>query len=282
MTNITKPIGKRNRLVSKEEAKAMLERVEVVKNLDEKVEESNVIIGRNYEIVEGENYASALLKLIQKINFPDYPKHLIHYEDATYGKALTIKQIIEERINDFETLLNKDGSKRTIKQRLQLFNLDFSSCSGIAYKKGEYKAKIIPCCKELVQIDKNRNNKYVEIDYDKIHGFEINISDTSSVNIYLTKDEIKRNLGWQAIFDYEWRLLEKYFDIVSQQDSPEITYLDLLNSIMAICTYDPNHEILSKSDILIPLSLYNIDSKSVLYGKKTLDKKTRFLISQND
>ncbi len=40
MTNITKPIGERNRLVSKEEAKAMLERVEVVENGKEKVEET--------------------------------------------------------------------------------------------------------------------------------------------------------------------------------------------------------------------------------------------------
>jgi len=40
MTNITKPIGKRNRLVSKEEAKAMLERVEIVEKVEERVEET--------------------------------------------------------------------------------------------------------------------------------------------------------------------------------------------------------------------------------------------------
>ncbi len=55
MTNITKPIGKRNRLVSKEEAKAMLRRYDVEKSEIEEKVEKKIVITQPYMEIEWEN-----------------------------------------------------------------------------------------------------------------------------------------------------------------------------------------------------------------------------------
>ena len=79
MTNITKPIGKRNRLVSKEEAKAMLERIEVPKSgLEEAfdlVNDNDVVYFQDYELVQSEY--EALNEMTQRI----YGKEAIEFFD---------------------------------------------------------------------------------------------------------------------------------------------------------------------------------------------------------
>ncbi len=116
MTNITKPIGKRNRLVSKEEAKAMLEKIEVPKSALEEAfdlvhgsEEDDVIdfhgfplvrherdtldvIAQTYFTKSAENYFDNFDKVTEDVYLKIKDKHVVRL----YMDNQNLRKIPEE------------------------------------------------------------------------------------------------------------------------------------------------------------------------------------------
>jgi len=76
LTNITKPIGKRNRLVSKEEAKAMLERIEVVKEKEIITPDKTIVTPKPYMNVEWEEKAHMLGPVKEVMRYKDNVERL--------------------------------------------------------------------------------------------------------------------------------------------------------------------------------------------------------------
>jgi len=144
----------------------------------------------------------------------DCPDHFtVEIEGSNLVRPLTFKENIEARVNDYKTLTNPDGSKRTKEERLHLFSRWLDSCTGVVYKKKTSKFKIVPVCNELVTIDKGFGGAYLTIDYDKVVGTELDRKNAKYEEL-LTKAEVLEHPAWLTAVEEDRTLLEKYTQIV--------------------------------------------------------------------
>lgn len=167
-------------------------------------------INGDYMIASWSNYASGIQALRYDANILQPCIQILGDE---IPRPLSLKENIEARVNDYEKLTNPDGSKRKRKERLKLFKESLDSCTGIAYKSGSTKFKIIPVCKELMSIDEDYDGSFLQIDYDCLEGFELD----SSKNKYseaLTKNEAQEHPAWRAVVEEDLTLLKSYTNII--------------------------------------------------------------------
>ncbi len=218
MTNITKPIGKRNRLVSKQEAKAMLERIEVV-------EEKKVIYNPNehetekelseipYEIISSNNYNDAMddLRLCYKTHAFSNEQKLYPTDDGDVIRPLTYRETMEILVNNYESgYKDKELSERV--EFMQPENL--YTCTGVVFKKDTDFFRIIPECKELILIEDNLENELDACykDFSRL-GYEL-YRPHLICNKVLSKEQALEHTGWLALFEFDRSLLGAYVDIV--------------------------------------------------------------------
>jgi len=136
-------------------------------------------------------------------------------------RPLTFKETIEARVKDYETTHNPDGTERTKDDRLRFFKRWNDSCTGIAYKQGSSKFKVIVQSPKLVTIDKGFNNTHLPINYDETVGVELDRGDATYRN-WLTKDQVLNHPAWQAAVEEDTNLLETYRDIVfAERGNPD-------------------------------------------------------------
>ncbi len=130
-------------------------------------------------------------------------------------RPLTFKENILALVDDFETLKDQNGSKRTIEDRLQLFKTWLDSCTGIANSKNNDDFMIIPVCKELITIPNNFCKEYIQIDYAslKCEGISLKRSQ-AKYDRFLTEFEVITHPAWIAIFEEDISLLCTYTSIV--------------------------------------------------------------------
>lgn len=128
--------------------------------------------------------------------YKTYAKGINDFREKGY-KILTFKEVIHERIKD-----------------KKLFDSWLDSYTGIAYKKGSTKFKLISRCKQLLEIDKDFNGTFLKIDYNKIKGIELD-SKKGKYNELLTKKEVLNHPFWTALIGRP--LLKKYVEIVFKE-----------------------------------------------------------------
>ena len=134
-----------------------------------------------------------------------HPQFTLPSESRLY-RPLTFKETIEARVNDYE----RHGSTA---ERLRLFQRWNDSCTGVGYKAGSTRFKIIPESVELITIEKEFNQEFLPVVYDSIPGIELDRS-TGKYNTFLTKDEILFHPAWLAAVEGDAALLRTYRDIV--------------------------------------------------------------------
>ena len=127
-------------------------------------------------------------------------------------RPLTFKENIAVRVNDYEMLKNPDGSERTAEERLRLFGRWLDSCTGIAYKAGTTRFKIIPICEQLITIKKGFTKCFLLIDYDHINGVELD-NKNGKYNTLLSQNETLEHPGWRTAVD-DNQLLKTYAQII--------------------------------------------------------------------
>ncbi len=127
-------------------------------------------------------------------------------------RPLTFKETIEARVNDYESHSPSDD-------RLRLYRVWLDSCTGIAYKAGSTKFKIIPECEDLILIEKAFNQPFVQRDYDSLHGIELD-SAQAMYGVLLSKGEVLNHPGWRAAVENDLALLRAYADIVFSEPNP--------------------------------------------------------------
>lgn len=145
-------------------------------------------------------------------------------KDYNYAKGLhALQEACKKEPNSFHpTYVREDGSRifrpldlrENLAARLQdesLFHEWLWTCTGIAYKGGTTRVKIIPKCKELMEICQGFNRPYLKIDYDKVQGWEF---DSSKVrcNERLIREEVKKNLLWLAAMEKDHDTLNRNVD----------------------------------------------------------------------
>lgn len=128
-------------------------------------------------------------------------------------RPLTFRENIEARVQDYETLHTLHGRKRTLQERLRLFNHWQDSCTGIATKAESTKFKIIPICKELITIPKDFEGGYVSTPYRKLEPAELDIK-KGRYRQPLTKAQVLELPGWQAAVEHDTSLLSAFTAII--------------------------------------------------------------------
>lgn len=139
---------------------------------------------KGYEIVPARTYAQGVAKLRAE---GEQPK--------------TFKQNIEARVIAYE---NGDRS---------LVNTWLDSCTGMAYKAGTTKFKIIPRCNDLLTIPEVFYQYFLPIIYDNISAPELD-SSNGSYNRLLEESEVENHEGWREALENDVALLKVYRDII--------------------------------------------------------------------
>ena len=137
----------------------------------------------------------------------------IQLDGSRIVRALSFKENLQARIEDYNILNNSDGSAKTDDERLRLFNRWNDSCTGIAYKVGTTKFKIVYQSMELITIDKEFEVGFLQVDYDSIDGIELDSND-AKYGTLLTSSQAKSHPAWLAAVENDNVLLSEYADIV--------------------------------------------------------------------
>ena len=128
-------------------------------------------------------------------------------------RALTFKENLQARVETYNTLNNLDGSAKTDDERLRLFNRWNDSCTGIAYKAGTTKFKIVHQSMDLITIDKDFKEGFLQVDYDFIDSVELDSSD-AKYRTSLSLSKVKSHPAWLAAVENDNVLLSEYADII--------------------------------------------------------------------
>src|SRR3989344_2786195 len=136
-------------------------------------------------------------------------------------RPLTLKEDITARVTDYNTLHNHDGSERTPQERLRLFTERWlDSCTGVAYKKGTGKCKVVLQSKELITLPEDFNSDYFPINYNDIAGIELDRT-AATYNALLNKNQVENHPAWRAAVEDDVTLLREYRDIVFAEKKTE-------------------------------------------------------------
>ena len=128
-------------------------------------------------------------------------------------RPLTFRKNLQARVETYNTLNNPDGSAKTDDERLKLFNKLLDSCTGIAYKAGTTKFKIVHQSMDLIEIPSEFNSEFIQIDYNSIDGIELDSND-AQYGALLTPSQAKSHPAWLAAVEEDTALLSEYADIV--------------------------------------------------------------------
>ena len=120
---------------------------------------------------------------------------------ASVERPFTFKENLQARVEAYES-----GDYR-------LFETWLNSCTGIVYKAGTTKFKIIPQCAELIGINKDFSQRFLPVEYNTIMGVELD-SSKGKYKQLLTKAEVLEHPAWLASVEGDRTLLSAYTDIV--------------------------------------------------------------------
>ncbi len=162
----------------------------------------------------------------------EVPSHLWYdYVGRRIVRPLTCRENILARVEDFETLKNKDGSTRTIEDKLKLFNVWLDSCMGVAYSsKSEDDFMIVPVCKELITIPKKFSNEYLLVDYVSLQGKGVSLKRSQAkYDTPLSESEVIAHPAWIASVEEDVTLLCTYasifFNYVKSKEGKAMSFL---------------------------------------------------------
>ena len=87
------------------------------------------------------------------------PKSLqpqVHLSGKSFIRPSTSKELLEAKVNHYES--------HTGVERLELFEHPwFDTCTGILYKGGTTKFKIVPVCLQLITIDQDFTDYFISV-----------------------------------------------------------------------------------------------------------------------
>ncbi len=157
------------------------------------IDYSNLIIN-SYDPIKTDTYAEGIAEL---------KKQGLVISSFSTNLEARIKQVNENP----NTNLN----------HLSLWEKWLDSNCAICYN-GKDKFKIIHNCEELVNIDPNFNDHYIQSDYNKYkvdnkNVFEVSIKDDKYRQM-LTQSELLKHKGWLALVQDDKQLLENYSKLV--------------------------------------------------------------------
>lgn len=170
-------------------------------------------INRTYTFMPvASTYASgkaALDKACRKESSTVHPLYILPDGSRRY-RPLTMRENFQAQVEDFWTLKNQNGKKRTLDDRLRLFTDSWTdSCTSIAYKGGTSEFTIIPHDEALITLPANFTEQFLAIAYPAFPSMRLN-SSNGKYNWYLTKQDVLDHEGWlTAIEGDQYTLRER-------------------------------------------------------------------------
>ena len=132
----------------------------------------------------------------------------------TYVRQFTIKENLQARIEDYNTLTNPGGSQRTEEERKRFFTTWLDSCSGIHYLARTKRFKIVPVSNELIALAQVPTKDYLAVPYVQ-DSSELN-STRGKYNSNLSRAEVLEHPAWMAAVEEDRNLLGNAFDVLRQ------------------------------------------------------------------
>ncbi len=225
MTSSLKPLKNGPKVLSPEEALAILD--DVPTQPDEQPTEPQIMPSADtrYSWVRGWTYAKAVEKLQKFYGLGECRQHpTVKVKESTYVRPLTFEETIRARIENFEKIKDENGDDRPLTERLDLLNCPLASCTGIAYRGEDYRGqqrrmKFIDEEESLITIHPSFEGVNIPLDdYDSLNGREVSFS--KKFNSKLTKDEVFNHPGWRAVV-LDQELLRAYTDLVFAESKGE-------------------------------------------------------------
>ncbi len=138
-------------------------------------------------------------------------------DGGTIYRPLTFKETIKARVENYEKTHNADGTERTMDDRLYLITVRWNdSCTAVAYKAGTTNFKIIPQSQDLITIQVDFKEAFMDVSYRSLSGANLNSTD-GKYGVWLTKAEVLEHPAWIAAVEGDTPLLTAYSDIIFAQ-----------------------------------------------------------------
>ncbi len=163
-----------------------------------------------YQLVSAPSWFSALEELRRQGSGKTI---IIHSQD--YVRPFTMKENLQARIEDFNTLTNPDGTERTEEERKRFFNIWLDSCSSIHYLARTTRFKINPVSPELITLAQAPTLDYLAAHYAQTQVTELDSTVRGvKYNCALSRAEVLEHPAWLAAVKEDRVLLGDAFDIV--------------------------------------------------------------------
>ena len=169
---------------------------------------SSISSSQRCNLVSASSWFSALQSLRQQGS-----GKTIAINGQTYVRPFTLKENLQARIEDYNTLTNTDGTQRTEEERKRFFITWLDSCSGTHYLANTTRFKIIPRSNELITLAQAPTKEYLSVPYAQTSGTELN-STRSKYNQDLNRAEVLEQPAWLAAVEEDRTLLGEAFDIM--------------------------------------------------------------------
>jgi len=181
--------------------------IEVGKNNAAQTHSSSAAIGR-YDLVSASSWFSGLQELRRQGS-----GKTIAINGQTYVRPFTLKENLQARIEDYNTLTNPDGAQRTEEERIRFFNTWLDSCAGIHYLARTTRFKLILSSNELITLAQAPINEYSSVPYAQTLGTELN-SSLGKYNQDLSRAEVLEQPAWLIAVEEDRTLLGEAFDVM--------------------------------------------------------------------
>jgi hypothetical protein len=225
-------------------------------------------VPKQYHFISAGNYFAALEQLRRDCATDSNSLQPITViAGQNYVRPPTVKEIMQWRLEDYNTLTNLAGSPRT-EERKQLLNQWFFTCGGIAYSTdGRFKlSKETP---QLITMNSVPTQAYLPVDYlvlnqnNNWQEFDRNQVGVK-YSIPLTEDEVVAHPVWRYL---------------AEDDSTLLRETHQLNCSLYNCSTVMSFWLLNtpKQDQLRALALSSFNNNSYLDGNYDLDGSSSFL-----
>lgn len=177
---------------------------------------STLIAGtpKQYHFISAGNYFVALEQLrTDSAADQNSLQPTVTIAGRTYVRPLTVKEILQFRLEDYNTLTNPNGSIRTEEERKRLLNQWFFTCSGIAYST-DGKFKLSREAPQLITMNSIPTSAHLPVDYSALNQnntwqeFARN-QRRVKYNAGLTEEEAVAHPMWQFLAEGDTTLIRE-------------------------------------------------------------------------
>lgn len=174
--------------------------------------ETQLIAGvpKQYHFISTSNYFAALTQLRRDCaSDSNSLQPTINIAGRNYVRPSTVKELMQFRLENYNTLTNPDDSSRTEEERKQLLNQWFFTCGGIAYST-DGRFKLSREAPQLITMNSIPTQIYLSVIYSDFNGEQFNRNQRGiKYNIPLTEEEAVAHPVWRYLAEDDSTLLRE-------------------------------------------------------------------------